>query len=791
MAKSIWKKKRQQNIVLSEGIILSGGLPGQNTDEPLSKWSNVLVRALFLFAIVTGSLGGMLSAFHISYAKWAFFLSALLAALYCATLYTAVWWENVGYTLIFILALYAGLGMRVYISSGFYGILNDISVSASTFFGSEAQTSYAEQVENHFLAVSAAMCYFAFVYCIIINGLISRKGKYYAAAIPSVLFLLVPIYLEYEPTGGYVILFTTGIITVYIFRQNRYQCHRPQPKVLQKSAQKHIFYGNFSSKAAVGALLSVTLLCSLVVSAVSFLFPRSAYMDGRGQSALKMQTMDTMENLYLLGIMGLINFYPTTGGLVNGRLGGVNSVRLDYEPDLTLEFVPYTYDRIYLKTFVGAEYIPYENHWSSEDAAAHAEGWDPDTARRLKAAFASDQDNYAKGLMKITNVAAMTGVYLPYYSEDIIKTITPGARQEYTYYPLLIGLPEGNAAPLSSDLWLAVPETNLPAIAAFCEEAGLSGSREEIITGLQDYFQNEYPYTLSPGITPRRKDFINYFLTEKRKGYCAHFASSAVLILRYLGIPARYVEGYAVDAMEIAEDAKTTDLNVSDYYEGISLMPQSSVVSYDASDANAHAWVEIYDEKLGWYPVELTPYRTGAEENRTSIWDMFARLFQNGQDMEFTGSASSEQNMDANQTETVSNSVHRLVFCLILLLLVFPVWMIVRKGLRMYHYHQANRNGKLLMKYQDMIRKVKVKDQTAPSRGNSFANRRTAAGSVKKELYDLKSFEEQIAWLVAHGVLADEDASAKRLVRTLNEAAYGPGEISEKAFAEAWEWVRR
>ncbi|MBD5486085.1 MAG: transglutaminase domain-containing protein [Lachnospiraceae bacterium] len=729
----------------------------------------------------------MLSAFHISYAKWAFFLTALIAALYCATLYAAGWWENVGYTLAFILVLYTGLGMRVYISSGFYGILNDISSSAASYFGIEAQVSYAEQAENHFLAVSVAMCYFAFVGCIIINGLISRKGRYYAAAIPSVLFLLVPIYLEYEPAGGYIILFAVGIITVYIFRQNRYQCHRLHPKLLQKAAQKHIFYGNFSSKAAMGTLLAVALLCSIVVSVTSFLFPRSTYMADRKTSALKMQTMDTMENFYLLGVMGLINFYPTTGGLVNGRLGGVNSVRLDYEPDLNLEFVPYTFDRIYLKTFVGAEYIPYENHWSSEGKSAYAEGWDPDTARRLKEAFASDQDNYAKGLMKITNVAAMIGVYLPYYSEDIGKTILPTKQQEYTYYPLLTGLPAGNAAPLSSDLWLDVPEANQPAIADFCEEAGLSGSQEEIIAGLRDYFQDEYPYTLSPGITPRRKDFVNYFLTEKRKGYCAHYATSAVLILRYMGIPARYVEGYAVDAADIADDAKTTDLNISDYYEGVSLIPQSSVVSYDASDADAHAWVEIYDEKLGWYPVELTPYVTDSEDGRTSIWDLFTRLFQNGQDMDFADTAFSEQTTETDKTITGGASVYRLIFCLILLFLMILVWFFVRKLLRMYHYHRANRSEKLLMKYQDMLRRVHVNVGTKTLAATGLRIRTT---NPKKELYSLKSFEEQIAWLVEHGVLTGENGSAEKLLRTLNEAAYGPGEISVEAFEEALAWVR-
>ncbi len=787
MAKKTRTGKQQQNIVLSEGILLSDSLSALNSANKADRRINLLVRAFFLFAIVTGSLGGMLSAFHISYAKWAFFLSALVAALYCATLYASVWWENVGYTLIFILSLYTGIGMRVYISSGFYGILNDIAAAAAAFFEAEAQVSYAEQVENHYLAVSVAMCYFAVVGCVITNGLISRKAKYYSAAIPSVCFLLVPVYLEYEPAAGYIILFTAGLITVYILRQSRYHYHRLKTKTLQKAAAKHIFYGNVSAKAVVSALLAVAVLCSLVVSITSFLLPQSVYQADRKRSSFKVQTMDAMENIYLLGVMGLINFYPTTGGLVNGRLGGVNSVRLDYEPDLTLEFAPYTYDRIYLKTFVGAAYVPFENHWSIEDATAYTEGWDCDTALRLKNAFLADPVHYAKGTMKIKNIAAMRGVYLPYYSEDTRKTIVPGKTQVYTYYPLLAPLPEGNAGPLSSDLWLTVPEENLSAIAAFCEEAELAGSREEIITGLRDYFQNEYPYTLSPGITPRRKDFVNYFLAEKRKGYCAHYASSAVLILRYMGIPARYVEGYAVDAFEVAADADVTDLSVADYYEGVSLIPQNAVVSYDASDANAHAWVEVYDDNLGWYPVELTPYRTDAEEERVSIWDMFTRLFQTGDGENYAGPDTKEQPADTDMSGAFGDLLHRLVFCLMIALLLIPVWILVRKGRRLYHYRRADRSGKLLMNYHDMIRKVHVREQAADHSGISMAS--VKSNRLKRELYALRSFEAQIAWLTGHGVLSDENGIPEKLIRILNKAAFSPRELSSEEFEEACAWM--
>jgi len=763
MAENIGRGKKKQNIFLSEGILLSGGL----CEQRKGKLANLLVRAFCLFAIVTGSLGGMLSAFDISYEKWTFFLSAALASLYCASLYYSALWENAGYILIFVFILNAGFGLQTYISSGFYGILNDIAASATAFFGTAAQISYAEQVGDHSLAVSVAMCYFALIGCIFTNGLISRRMRYFAAAVPAVFFLLVPIYLEQEPAGSYVILLSAGILLVYILRQNQYSCQSPKAKALLKAAKKHVFPWNFSGTAAMGVMLAVTLLCTIVVGIMGLLIPPDSYMTKDNRSIFKLQTMDTMENLYLLGVMGLMNFYPNTGGLVNGRLGGVSSVRLDYETDLTLEFVPYTYDRIYLKTFVGAEYLPYENRWSIHDNTAYAEGFSTDTADRLENAFLSGESGYARGIMKIKNVAAMTSVYLPYYSKDTGKVIGPGMEQEYIFYPLLTENLKNNAEPLVSGLWLTIPEQNEEAVSRFCTEAGLSGSPQEIINQLRDYFQQEFPYTLSPGITPGRKDFVNYFLTEKRKGYCAHYASSAVLILRHMGIPARYVEGYAVDAMEIVTDARLTDKNPSDYYEGTSLLSQGSVIAFDVSDENAHAWVEIYDENLGWYPIEITPYMTEKEETQDSLWDMFLKLFQTGPDK----SSANEDTQDISaMLNTIRTSTYRFLCFPALLLLLIPIGLLIRKGIGLYRYRCADRSEKLLIQYRNLLRRF---------------DRKSVKNSRGKELRKMKNFEEQVSWLAENGSLTPNAASLERLLQTLNEAAYSQKEISDEAFHDA------
>jgi hypothetical protein len=93
-------------------------------------------------------------------------------------------------------------------------------------------------------------------------------------------------------------------------------------------------------------------------------------------------------------------------------------------------------------------------------------------------------------------------------------------------------------------------------------------------------------YSLTPGKVPDGKDFTYYFLTENRKGYCVHFATAATVMLRAMGVPARYAEGYIV-----------TDDDYKNAVDGWA----------NIKDSHAHAWVEIYYPGLGWQPVDVTP----------------------------------------------------------------------------------------------------------------------------------------------------------------------------------------
>lgn len=94
-------------------------------------------------------------------------------------------------------------------------------------------------------------------------------------------------------------------------------------------------------------------------------------------------------------------------------------------------------------------------------------------------------------------------------------------------------------------------------------------------------------------------DPVEFFLKEKNGGFCVHFASAGVLLLRELGVPARYVSGYRVENDEFTK----TESQEEEY-------------RYECSvpDSDAHAWAEVYLDDYGWLPVEMTPSEEDSAE---------------------------------------------------------------------------------------------------------------------------------------------------------------------------------
>ncbi|WP_223066996.1 transglutaminase-like domain-containing protein [Paenibacillus caui] len=115
-----------------------------------------------------------------------------------------------------------------------------------------------------------------------------------------------------------------------------------------------------------------------------------------------------------------------------------------------------------------------------------------------------------------------------------------------------------------------------------------TASRYEAAQSAQSYLKQHYRYTLDTTVPAAGQDFVSDFLFRQRAGYCDHFSTAMVVLLRTQGIPARWVKGYAPGE-------------------------QTGDNQYAVRYSDAHAWVEVYFPGEGWVSFDPTPAFEGAQ----------------------------------------------------------------------------------------------------------------------------------------------------------------------------------
>ena len=131
-------------------------------------------------------------------------------------------------------------------------------------------------------------------------------------------------------------------------------------------------------------------------------------------------------------------------------------------------------------------------------------------------------------------------------------------------------------------LALQIPDVGNPKTRALARQWLDAGkSPEEIIQGTLAMFREQpFVYTLQPPLLG--KEPIDDFLFNTRRGFCEHYASSFVYLMRAAGVPARVVTGY----------------------QGGELNPVGNYMIVRQSDA--HAWAEVWLSGKGWTRIDPT-----------------------------------------------------------------------------------------------------------------------------------------------------------------------------------------
>lgn len=103
---------------------------------------------------------------------------------------------------------------------------------------------------------------------------------------------------------------------------------------------------------------------------------------------------------------------------------------------------------------------------------------------------------------------------------------------------------------------------------------------------VESFLRTNYRYAPVVRPPPPGRDPVDWFLFDLKEDFCEYFASSMVMMLREVGVPARLVEGFT---------SGTFDPNLGRYV---------------VKQVNAHAWVEVWFPNFGWIEFEPTPSET-------------------------------------------------------------------------------------------------------------------------------------------------------------------------------------
>ena len=108
---------------------------------------------------------------------------------------------------------------------------------------------------------------------------------------------------------------------------------------------------------------------------------------------------------------------------------------------------------------------------------------------------------------------------------------------------------------------------------------------------ISDYFtngKNGFSYSLTAPADDGRNALVTFL--EKKQGFCQQYAAAAGVLMRMAGLPTRVVLGYTH-------------------------RPPDSNGVFTVTTSDAHSWVEVYFQSVGWIPFDPTPLR-GADAGR-------------------------------------------------------------------------------------------------------------------------------------------------------------------------------
>lgn len=774
------KENKELNVSLSGGLYLERPRNAR-WQRPLF---SCLPKGVLNFLVVFGSLGGFISAFDMECNYLIPAIVLFLSAMYFSSLFAfrKSGFKDLGYIVYFFFYVFSILLFKSYVNSGVAAVLNIVKQHGEVYFGLNTGTEFAEQIDDRYWTITMAFIFIGIFEIILLNiYLLNYMSLKFTIFICMPLYVF-PIYLREEPDLFFVLCMLCGLTGIYIFKNSGHFKDGKSRLGYEKTGKGRTVEISYTqnNKVYLGILLGA-LCCTLVVGLCTVFYDEFEFRRTTSENKYKADTGDAVAGFLMLGFRSFYGNSYSRGGMSGGKLGNITAIRPDNQTDLVVRFAPFSKEPVYLKAYTGLYYDHSEwedwYQWSGALRGVSTHIYEEsmyDEAKQLARAFERGVGGQARAVMEVKNMGADSQyVYYPYFTifddytkytdsrADVFVGSKLGEVNRFTFYPNIGRRIQVDSRPLEE--YLAIEDANVPSVDRFIAAAGVHAGQEDVVERVVSYFNEAYSYSYNPGWLPRGSDVVNYFLDQNKKGVCYHFASSAALVFRRLGIPARYVEGYAFGYNSVLDGTVCEDLNYEDYYSGYSELGKTAVMEVEVTDANAHAWVEIYKEGEGWIVVDPTP-TTMEESEEGGFWESLSGFLQERSDLELGGDLSM-LNLGFLKSDAVRMAILLLTG---VVALAFLIYLFVRRLVRWKSWHTKDLSRNLLWYYRDVCRKKARRDP-------AFARLSVPSEQIP---YLLRTHE-------ATGDGGQDTADHERVIRCFEKICFCP----EKPARDEYEYV--
>ncbi len=660
-------REYRQELAGRTGILFSSDLTAEKEGFPFLKY---FVNALILFCGSFGSIYCFVSAFELDLNIIPIVFSCAVSALIFSFMYSGQRIKIIVYLIVLFGIVALGTSFYSVVNSGVSAIRNTTLSYIDTHDRLPFLREFNTYFDDNYVSMTVAGSVIGIALTLIMNIFVSERMSLFGLFLITFPIAQFGMYFNYKVSKlGMFLVVSSWVLTAAVKLTNSY--NGLTAKMISKSSvKKHKHsYGFITDSKNIAQIALMWLGVITVVTGLAFAaVPDEHFELALPTDGIKKSTERVVKNFLSYGLTSVFSLENDSDA--PGSLSSVANVAYDGMTDLKVQLVNYRADRIYLRQFAGYSYDGENLRWNNKDFpgmnfAKHF-SYTRDALRSdYEGEQRATQSRHAMSIRIVDPNLLDDPVPVPYYSalepSDNYRFMNSGSAfpadaqsgrqpQYYTFYT--VDTPQSDYTFLSdrftgeekaeyllpgatpSDIdgivsndeieySLEVPEKNIAAVSEFCSDYGIKPGDRDAISKVISALEDNFTYTLQPGKIPYGEDYVNYFLRANQKGYCQHFASAATLIFRYLGIPARYAEGYAINREDFYTGKDLTDLNVDDWIE----TPYSAgayVTEIDVPDASGHAWVEIYQKGIGWTPVEAT---TAPSEDGPV--NMLANLFGN------------------------------------------------------------------------------------------------------------------------------------------------------------------